>query len=97
MAYITPFLGLSYEYIQTYREAREQEVLMVSTSKLAALGEMAGAIAHEINNPLAIIAGHSSMLKTKAKKGKLGPEDAVRISERIDNTVKRDGDIDQRP
>jgi PAS domain S-box-containing protein len=39
------------------RELDRERERLASASKLAALGEMAGGIAHEINNPLAIIAG----------------------------------------
>jgi signal transduction histidine kinase len=36
-------------------EIESQQVKIIQSSRLAALGEMAGGIAHEINNPLAII------------------------------------------
>ncbi len=42
---------------------RDSEVLMVNSAKFTALGEMAGGIAHEINNPLAIIKGLASQLE----------------------------------
>jgi signal transduction histidine kinase len=40
-----------------------QQVSLMASSKMAALGEMAGGIAHEINNPLAIIQGFSARLR----------------------------------
>ncbi len=39
------------------KRLEENRASLVSSSKLASLGEMAGGIAHEINNPLAIIMG----------------------------------------
>jgi C4-dicarboxylate-specific signal transduction histidine kinase len=42
---------------------RQVELKLVASSKLAALGEVAGGIAHEINNPLAIIQGKSRRIK----------------------------------
>jgi len=39
-------------------ELEIQKSKSINSSKLAALGEMAGGIAHEINNPLAVISGY---------------------------------------
>lgn len=39
------------------QEIQDEEQKLRTTSRLATLGEMAGSVAHEINNPLAIIAG----------------------------------------
>ena len=89
VAYFTPFLGVSYEYVQTYKRERENEVFASNTSKLAALGEMAAGIAHEISNPLTVINGHASMLKEKTKKGKIQEEDIMKTAERISKTVER--------
>jgi C4-dicarboxylate-specific signal transduction histidine kinase len=61
-----------------------------SQSKLVALGEMAGGIAHEINNPLAIISSRATLLKTLAQKAP--PEFAEKLAleaDKIDNVVQR--------
>ncbi len=41
----------------------KERLLSLHSAKLASLGEMAAGMAHEINNPLAIIAGNLSFLK----------------------------------
>lgn len=45
------------------RQLKEQEKKIITSSRLASLGEMAAGIAHEINNPLTIINGHLSVLR----------------------------------
>ena len=89
LAYFIPFVGICYEYIQTYRIERENEILVAGSRKYLALGQMAGGIAHEITNPLAIIQGNISILREKAKKGKLDLENTIKFSERIDKTIER--------
>lgn len=41
---------------------KETEAKLIYTSKMASLGEMAGGIAHEINNPLTVISGYSEQI-----------------------------------
>lgn len=45
------------------QERKEAELKIFSASKMASLGEMAGGIAHEINNPLAIISGTAEQVQ----------------------------------
>lgn len=44
---------------------KDQQARMISTAKLSSLGEMASGIAHEINNPLAIIKGKAYQILKK--------------------------------
>lgn len=73
-------------------KAQQQRVLMETSAKMAALGEMAGGIAHEINNPLQIISGKSSLmvrrLKTEAIDIKKYEPDLVRIEEMVQRIAK---------
>src|SRR5690606_19973909 len=45
------------------RQLREERERQLHSSKMAALGEMAGGIAHEINNPLGIILGYTERIQ----------------------------------
>lgn len=48
---------------------KENFAELSSASKFVALGEMAGDIAHEINNPLTVIMGKASLLEAASKSG----------------------------
>lgn len=49
------------------RELAEERAKSMESSRLASLGEMAAGIAHEINNPLAIIRAATEQIVTRAK------------------------------
>jgi signal transduction histidine kinase/integral membrane sensor domain MASE1 len=56
-------LRLNRDFQLSQKKIKEQEIMMVESRRLATLGEMAGSVAHEINNPLAIISGNNQQLK----------------------------------
>jgi PAS domain S-box-containing protein len=65
-------------------------VELTSSARLASLGKMAGGVAHEINNPLAIIYASADDLVHRAKREGVVPLDVVvRNGERIQQTAKR--------
>ncbi len=51
-------------FLLNLQEQRHQSDLTVA-SRLSAVGEMSAGIAHEINNPLAVISGRATLLKKK--------------------------------
>jgi PAS domain S-box-containing protein len=66
----------------TSRKRIEEE--MVQASKLAAVGELASGVAHEINNPLASVAGYAEeVLDIVREKGKMGAQDLNEFEEAI--------------
>lgn len=56
-----------YGFITDITEIKKMEEALVQNSKMVAMGEMAGGIAHEINNPLAIIKGKAVVIKKIVK------------------------------
>ena len=85
-----------------------EKVKSAHLDRLNSLSEMAGGLAHEINNPLAIISGRAQSMRIKSQQGRLEPiflleslkkieETSLRISKIISGlrTIARDGSNDE--
>jgi two-component system, NtrC family, sensor kinase len=57
------------------RTISTQQDLLVYSAKMTAIGNMAGGVAHEINNPLAVICARADMMIEALKSGKSTCED----------------------
>jgi PAS domain S-box-containing protein len=71
----------------------DQQVKIISSAKMSSLGEMAGGIAHEINNPLAIIGLSANQSFEALAKNPPDLPFAKESLEKIRFTVKRIGKI----
>lgn len=58
-------------YLKDVTSQRRLEQQLIRADKLASLGTLVAGIAHEINNPLGIIAGYSEALLNRARDSKL--------------------------
>jgi len=60
-----------------------------ATARLALVGQLATSVAHEINNPLAIMSLTVEEFKRAAKKGEMPPGDLTKILDRLQLPVQR--------
>jgi signal transduction histidine kinase len=80
---------LSLNINKTLEKLEENQLLVSQSSKFSALGEMAGSIAHEINNPLTIILGYSKKIENQIKSDKFNQIELLENTQKIKSTVNR--------
>ncbi len=73
---------------QTIKELEIERARAITSAKLVALGEMAGGVAHEINNPLAIIHGNANILK-ESLAGDFNIALGIKLTDKIILTAER--------
>lgn len=71
----------------TYR--KDTEMKLRYTAKMSALGEMAGGIAHEINNPLSILKGFVDLMQKSLARGQFDAEVFRGYLEKSSSTINR--------
>lgn len=82
-------LMLLYRYLRGQEELAAQQALLIQAAKMSTLGEMAGGIAHEINNPLAIIKGQSELLRKSLAKTPIDTNKVILMIKNIEDTIMR--------
>ena len=75
--------------LKALNDLEEQRKVAVQNAKLTSLGEMAGGIAHEINNPLAIISGRVNLLIKSIANDQYNAETFQSALEKIGQTTDR--------
>ncbi|WP_413578337.1 sensor histidine kinase [Bdellovibrio sp. HCB290] len=73
------------------RLLKEREEKVIVSSRLASLGEMAAGIAHEINNPLAVMGGYISVIRKSLSNKGLGED--IELNRRMDSVESMVGRI----
>lgn len=77
------------ELVNTRKDLEAQQAKAHYAAKLASLGEMAASIAHEINNPLAIIQGSAEQISRSFQKNTLTKEKGEQLAQKITDTTER--------
>ena len=84
--YVIPFIfgGTSGTIIALFRKKWENEAVRVEMERLQAIIEMAGAVCHELNQPLQSIYGYCELLMMDLEKGDQSYKQIKRIKGQID-------------
>jgi signal transduction histidine kinase len=82
------FIVLNISFLKTNKKTKAYQLQLANSAKMAALGEMAAGIAHEINNPLAIIMVATQSLRRTTLQIK-APEAVMTKINSIEQTVDR--------
>ncbi|MBL7170473.1 MAG: GAF domain-containing protein [Candidatus Omnitrophica bacterium] len=72
---------LFYDLKKANQELKEQQDQLIESEKLAALGQLAGGVAHEINNPLTSIISYAELSSERLAAGMTSPEELKKSSE----------------
>jgi signal transduction histidine kinase len=86
---ITPIKRRETYLKKKQEELEQQQKLNFSQERMSSLGELTSSIAHEINNPLAMLNLGNSMLKRVVEKDEINKEQLLDIIEDNNITIKR--------
>lgn len=76
-------------YINDITEFKQQERIIIQSSKMVSLGEMSAGIAHEVNNPLSIVKMAAMQMKNQIERNEIDIVKLQKNTEKINNTIDR--------
>jgi signal transduction histidine kinase len=74
---------------QVTKSLEQERLASIQSSKLASLGEMAAGLAHEINNPLAVIIGRAEMIMGQISTGSATDIEVTKTISKINDMAVR--------
>lgn len=74
---------------KSLKKEKETQTTLLNASKMSALGEMAGGVAHEINSPLAVISGSAEQMIDLLHEGQADHPEVLKCAERVQKTSDR--------
>lgn len=89
----TDYRHIFEKHVEAQRLLDEERAKSIYSMRMAALGEMAGGIAHEINSPLNVITILSDQISKRYPVDKMPKEHVIESIEKINSTANRIGEI----
>lgn len=88
--------GVELERVQVEERLRVREAHMAHLARLSTMGEMATGIAHEVNQPLSVIANYAAVGLQHLRKGQNEPAELTRVLQNIARQAERAGEVIRR-
>lgn len=79
------FTNMANNLAENEARLEENKRRLVTSEKLAAIGQFSAGVAHEINNPLGVVLNHVQLLRS----GRLSPQEEGVFLERMESEIKR--------
>lgn len=92
---ITDRKNIELEKDKALQELQQIQDKLIQSEKLRSLGQMAGGIAHEINNPLAVIAGKARIIKKLSLEENPDLQKISKLSDDLITTVNKASSVIQ--
>lgn len=89
MSSLSQVVQMTFSFLEIKEALNRENMASIARSKLQTLGELAGGVAHEINNPLFILQGYIDVIRAAIEDKQLDPGELSTICESMSSNVHR--------